>query len=163
TTSLLSWGRRWSMTSHTASDDSAHPRAGWANVRQVATIEVPAPASRRIPYRAFQDIDAYLEDLYAVYSKLYGQAPLIEYEQQIEDRHAFDYCMARKFFVLVVPYTSHRGLLVERVFTGQKLAWTLIGGSVQRKDMETFIDAAHRHASKTIASIELGEIEPVAF
>jgi ubiquinone/menaquinone biosynthesis C-methylase UbiE len=133
-----------------AQNPSTHP----ANLPGVAA---------RIAYRAFSDIDAYLDDLYSVYQDLYASIPQFNYEEILEDANAFSYCKARRYYVLVIPYTSHKQILLERSFANDKLTWVTIGGSLRKDFAETFIDAADRHASKTIANVELGEIEPIAF
>ncbi|MBI2578932.1 MAG: class I SAM-dependent methyltransferase [Candidatus Aenigmarchaeota archaeon] len=117
----------------------------------------------RIAYRAFQDTDAYLDDLYSVYTELYASAPRIQHEVTLQDRYSFEYCLARRYFVLMLPYTKHKEFLLERSFASNQLAWVLVGGSLRRDLTETFIDAANRHASKTIRNLQLGEVEPIAF
>lgn len=119
--------------------------------------------SSRIVYKAYRDSREYIEDLFEAYRTMYASAPLIEYEEEVEDEHSFEYCIARKHFVLIGPYTSAGKLLVQRAFAGNKLNWVLIGGSLRQDAMETFIAGATRHASAVIRDVELGEVEPVAF
>jgi ubiquinone/menaquinone biosynthesis C-methylase UbiE len=128
-----------------------------------ASRQSPPQTNQRILYRAFQDIQAYLSDLYSIYKELYPNAPNITYEQHLQEQYSFDYCTARQYFVLIVPYTKQREVLVERSFANDQLTWVLIGGSLRHDWMETFIDAANRHAAKTITNLALGEIEPIAF
>jgi ubiquinone/menaquinone biosynthesis C-methylase UbiE len=126
-------------------------------------MDEPPAKRKRLLYRAFHDTDAYLQDSFVAYSDIYQAVPRIEYEEALVDRHSFDYCLERKYFVLVLPYTKHREILLERSLAGNQLRWALLGGSVWKDMHETFVDAANRHASKAITNIELGEIEPIAF
>lgn len=120
-------------------------------------------ATKRITYRAFGDFGAYLDDLYEVYKDIYKSAPHFAYEETLTDHNSFEYCLARKFFILVVPYTVNRELLVERSFANNMISWVLVGGSLRADLRETFIDSAARHARNYMDNLELGEIEPIAF
>jgi ubiquinone/menaquinone biosynthesis C-methylase UbiE len=120
-------------------------------------------ASSRLLYRAFQDAGAHADELYRLHKELYSSLPEIAIEAPLEDRYSFDYCKHRKHFVLIVPYTRHRQMLVEVNFADLKLTRRLLGGSVRTDRMETFIEAAGRLASHAVPGIQLGEMEPVAF
>lgn len=121
------------------------------------------PKLSRVAHRAYRDIERYLDDLFGAYRTLYPGIEEIASEHELEDEHSFQYCEERKYFVLVVPYTAQKLLLVERTFHADKISWELIGGSVRRDLEETFVDAAARHAERVIPTIQLGEIEPLAF
>jgi ubiquinone/menaquinone biosynthesis C-methylase UbiE len=120
-------------------------------------------ASKRRLYRAFDDAVSHTDDLYQVYRDMYSGLPEIPVHARLEDRHSFDYCKQRKYFVLIAPYTKHQQILVEVNFADLKLTRRLLGGSVRADRMETFIDAACRLALHSVAKLQLGEIEPVAF
>ena len=119
--------------------------------------------STKLAQRAFGDTAAILDDQYAAYRKLYAGAETIKLSVNIEDYESFRYCVARKYFVLVVPYTEHHQVIVERTFVKDQLGWVLLGGSVRHDRGETFLGAVIRHASRVLENIQLGEIEPIAF
>lgn len=77
--------------------------------------------SSRLVYRAFQDIDTYLDDLYSVYVDAYPSVPKVEFRTELEDEYAFNYCRVRKYFILITPYTKQREILVERSFANDRL------------------------------------------
>lgn len=115
----------------------------------------------RIPYRAFDDKVEYLRDLYSIYEEAYD-IPEIVSSFELNDVHSFEYCQDREYFVVVVPYTYSKELLVERTFTNSKLGWILTGGSLRTDLNETFIACCRRLVSKHIENAELGELEPLA-
>lgn len=94
---------------------------------------------------------------------LYPSVPRIECDIKLNDKNSFEYCEAKKYFVLIIPYTKRKEILIERLFADNTLSWVLLGGSLRNDLKETFIEAANRHASRSISHIELGEIEPIAF
>jgi ubiquinone/menaquinone biosynthesis C-methylase UbiE len=120
-------------------------------------------SNKRIKYRAFADLDEYYNDLYSIYRNVYSLVPEKKYEERLDDSEAMNYCKSRKYFVIIMPYTSHGDILLERSFANNKLGWISIGGGLRSDEKETFIAACVRHASKTMQNIQLGEIEPVAF
>ncbi len=115
----------------------------------------------RIPYRAFNDKVEYLKDLYLIYEEAYN-IPEIESAFPLNDVHSFEYCEERSFFVVIVPYTHTKEVLVERTFTNNELGWILMGGSIRIDLNETFIACCKRLVSKNIEEVELGELEPLA-
>jgi ubiquinone/menaquinone biosynthesis C-methylase UbiE len=123
----------------------------------------PPNSEDRILYRAFGDVGLHFDDHYAVYRYLYSDTPILKSSITLNNYDAFAYCQRRRYFVLICPYTDRRELLVERTFTDTELSWTLCGGSVRRDLAESFVDAAGRHAQKSIQGLEIGEVEPVAF
>src|ERR1044072_300818 len=95
--------------------------------------------SKRISYRAFGDTEEFIKDLFEVYSQAY-ELEIIENNFTLTDKYSFEYCNCRKHFILVLPYTPQKNILLERVFSNNTLQWTLIGGSFKKN--ETFVECA---------------------
>ena len=80
----------------------------------------------------------------------------------LSDKSLFEYCQARRYFSLVLPYTNSGDLLlIPDLFTNH-LTWKMHGGSVKSAESEDFVRAAERHVRSSVPDISLGEVEPVA-
>jgi SAM-dependent methyltransferase len=97
------------------------------------------------------------------YRDLYARAPSLETHFELTSQEAYDYCLARLHFVLILPYTADRKILVERIFSYRDITWAVLGGSLRPDRAEDFIDAASRLARFNLESVDLADIEPIAF
>ena len=113
-------------------------------------------------HRNLADASAEKHSLFNAYRKLYD-VPLVTSEYTLQDSAALEYCRNRSHFVVIMPYSSDGRVLLERTFAGDTITWSLLGGSLLPNARETFIEAASRHARLAMPSIELADIEPVAF
>ena len=117
--------------------------------------------SNPIVHRSFSDGSNHLDDLFEAYSTIY-QLPKFTLEDVLSDKSLFEYCQARRYFSLVLPYTNSGDLLlIPDLFTNH-LTWKMHGGSVKSAESEDFVRAAERHARSSVPDISLGEVEPVA-
>jgi ubiquinone/menaquinone biosynthesis C-methylase UbiE len=121
-----------------------------------------ATKSDRVLYRAYKNAEAHVDDMYSVYEELYD-LPTLEFEETITDRALFDYCLDRRHFLLILPYTTRGAILLTPVFNSNSLVWRIVGGGVRASFTENFVGACQRHISKFFEGVILGEIEPVAF
>jgi len=99
----------------------------------------------------------------SVYRELYRATPTFEKHFRLTDESAYAYCAMRSHFVLVLAYTTDRRILVERSFKETDLCWSLLGGALRPDRHEDFIEAAGRIAQYNLPSLELADIEPLAF
>ena len=117
--------------------------------------------SPRVLYRAFGNAAAHIADMFSVIEHLYD-LPTISFTEEITDRALFDYCLDRRHFLLVLPYTIRGAILLNPLFSANQLVWRIVGGGVQSSFDETFIGACQRHVSRYFKEVILGEVEPIA-
>ncbi len=134
--------------------------------RSVEAANEPKPSSgkgHRVLYRAFGNANAYLDDLYSVHRRLYASLPTFRYEEVLTERSLYEYCQAKKYYILIIPYTDDKNVVLERAFAGNKLSWSVLGGSVKAALNDNYVNAVQRLISRYVDGMLLGEIEPVAF
>jgi len=110
----------------------------------------------------FKEKTDYVEYTFDVYKKIYN-LPVIKYSGNVS-KELFEYCLKRKFFILLAIYDQEGEIYLERNFQ-EKLYWSLPGGSVLKNED---VHSAIRRISGEItedgkSEISLGEIEPIAF
>lgn len=118
--------------------------------------------SNRTLYRAFGDAAAYLDDVYTFYCEKYD-LPLLKATIALDDKALFNYCKARRYFVNILPYTLDEQVLLSPAFSGDDLAWRIIGGAVKDSFENDFVSVSTEHVRRYVPEVDLGEIEPVAF
>jgi ubiquinone/menaquinone biosynthesis C-methylase UbiE len=97
------------------------------------------------------------------YSQLYPNAPVINSCFELTNAEAFEYCVRRKYFVIIAPYNKNHEIIAERTFAEENIKWSLIGGSLNTYSTETFLEAANRLAQYALPAIKISDIEPFAF
>jgi predicted adenylyl cyclase CyaB len=112
--------------------------------------------------RVFKEKTDYTGFAFDVYQKIYN-LPLIKYHGDVSEE-LFEYCLKRKYFILLAVYDEEGDIYLERNIQEQ-LFWSLPGGSIQKNED---IHAAVKRISQEMneggsRDVMLGEIEPIAF
>jgi len=115
----------------------------------------------RTVYRAFKDASAFMDDIFALYERLYD-LPRFTHEEEVIDSALFDYCLARRYFVNILPYTRTRQALLAPALEAVGLSWRIVGGAVPDSFKSNFITVAQQHIERYVKNVDLGEVEPVA-
>ncbi|MFA5248004.1 MAG: HAD-IA family hydrolase [Patescibacteria group bacterium] len=112
--------------------------------------------------KVFKEKTDYIGFAFDIYKKIYNLS-VIKYHGNVSEE-LFEYCLKRKYFILLTVYDEDGDVYLERNIQEQ-LFWSLPGGSIQKnEDIHTAVKRILKEISEdNNIDMMLGEIEPIAF
>lgn len=103
---------------------------------------------------------ARLSKLFDTYSKIY-KLPEFMHEDKDIVPEAFEYAMARRYFIILVLYREDGSVCFQRSFDTGHLSMNLPGGSIRFEEEDTIIDSIVRVADKSFKNARIADIAPI--